>query len=163
MARKFSDLNAEEVLRVAIGVEIANGDRLRNFAEMFSDRAPAAAGTFQEMANEEDQHRAALVARYAEIYQRLSDPLPETEISDVLEAHDLQDAEHFIFDDMDVRAALESVLAAELAAQDFYRRAIPTATSDMLRALYEELAGGEEEHVRRVRERIAALGLAGSK
>ncbi|OGH62370.1 MAG: hypothetical protein A3G34_12250 [Candidatus Lindowbacteria bacterium RIFCSPLOWO2_12_FULL_62_27] len=159
MARKFSDLTPEEVLRVAIGVEIANGERLRTFADMFSQQSPEASSVFKEMAEEEDQHKAVLVARYAQIYAKLADPLPESEISDVLEAHDLQDAEHFIFDDMDARAALKAVLAAENVAMDFYRRAVPTAATDELRAVYAELADGEADHVRRVQERLAAQGM----
>ena len=65
--RSINELGPEEVLMVAIDVEVANGEKLDGFAEAFSDYAPQVSSLFAEMASFEDDHTRRLEARLAEL------------------------------------------------------------------------------------------------
>jgi len=156
--RDFRTLTPQEVLLLGIAVEEANGERLRTFATLFADYAPAAAGVLSQMASEEDQHRCQLEAMYQQRYGMLQQRLGEEEIREVIEAYDLDEAENLVFDSFSPRGALETILAAERQAQAFYRRAVESAVEPELRALYQELAGFEDLHLKWAEERLAALG-----
>ena len=158
--RSFSELSPEEVLMVAIDVETVNGDRLRNFAELFADYAPEASELFSGMATEEDQHRQQL----EDIYKKRHGDLPKTvgqdDIPEVIEAHDLDDAEHTVFDSMTLKTALESVLHAEFQARDFYLQASKQADQvdeADLAAIYKELGEFEQNHVTWIETRLVEI------
>jgi rubrerythrin len=155
--RSFSELSPEEILMVAIDIETVNGDRLRNFAEMFADYAPDASELFRGMATEEDQHRQQL----EEVYKKRHGDLPKTvgqdDIVEVIEAHDLDDAEHMVFDSMTLKTALESVLQAEFQARDFYLQASREADQSDLAATYKELGEFEQNHVTWIETRLDEL------
>ncbi len=155
--RHFRDLRPDEVLMLAIDVEQVNATRLRNFVDMFADYAPEAAGIFAEMAAEEDVHRSQLESLYRQRYGPIQGTLAQDQVPEVVEAHDLDDAEHQIFDSLSVGRALEIVLKAECQAQDFYRLAAEQAGEPHLQALFQELSGLESSHVQRVEERLRAF------
>lgn len=142
---------------LAIDVEQVNGKRLRNFAGLFADFAPEAAGIFAEMAAEEDQHRNQLESLYMQRYGTIQRTLTQDEVPEVVEAHDLDDAEHLVFDSLSLSRALVIVLAAERQAQDFYRQAAEQAAEPNLQALFRELSGLESNHVQWVEERLRAV------
>jgi rubrerythrin len=76
------------------------------------------------------------------------------DISDVVEAVDLDDGEHLIFDTLKPRRVYELALQAELGAQEFYRRAIARAGDATLAALYRELAEMETGHASFLEEKL---------
>lgn len=142
---------------LAIDVEEVNGNRLRNFAGLFADFAPEAAGIFAEMAAEEDRHRSQLESLYIQRYGTIQRTISQDDVPEVVEAHDLDDAEHQVFDSLSLGRALEIVHAAECHAKDFYRRAAEQAGEPHLQALFRELRGFESDHIERIEERLRAL------
>lgn len=156
--RDFRTLKPEEVLLLAIDVEEANGERLRTFAALFADYVPEAAGVLSQMASEEDEHRCRLEEVYQRRYGALQRTLGEEEVRGVIEAHDLDDAEHLVFDSLTMRRVLEAILVVERQAQAFYQRAAESTVEPELRALYQELAGFEDLHVQQVEKRLEEIG-----
>ena len=57
MARKFKDLSEREILAVAIGLEEEDGRVFADFADGLRETYPATAKLFDEMREEESQHR----------------------------------------------------------------------------------------------------------
>jgi rubrerythrin len=62
--RPFDSLSEQEILALAISSEEDDGRIYRAYADGLWDRYPQSAKVFEEMAAEEDRHRAALVERY---------------------------------------------------------------------------------------------------
>lgn len=156
--RSLHELSPEEVLMVAIDIEEVNGVRLRNFAELFADNSPDAAKVFAMMALEEDQHCAQLEEVYKQRYGEIRRTLGQDDVREVVEAHELPDGELQVFDGLSLRQALKTVLAAELEAQSFYKKARELTEDPDLQALFHNLGDFETEHVQSMETRIAALG-----
>jgi rubrerythrin len=143
---------------LAVDVEESNGSRLRTLAELFADYAPDAAALFSEMADEEDLHAEQLKVAFERRFGELGQAVAESSVNVVVEAHDLDDGEHMVFDDIDLRRALEIVLKAEKHAEAFYRGALDAATDPELGELYRQLAEFEDGHVQWIEARLASLG-----
>ncbi len=75
----------------------------------------------------------------------------------LLEPPDQVGGVHLVFDSMTLKEALETVLHAELQAQDFYRQAARNAEQPDLADLYKELGGFEEHHVQWIETRFDEL------
>ncbi len=148
-----SSLGTRETLLRAIQIETRNAAVYESFAKLFHGYDDAVADIFQEMASEEQKHRAELAQRYGE---RFGPPqFPEKELGEVVEPADLDDPEALIFSSLTVAQALEAGLRAEEAAREFYRRELKTTSDPELQRLYRELSEFEETHVRRLTERLA--------
>lgn len=156
--KNFRELTPEDVLALAINIEESNGTRLRLFAELFADYAPEAAAVFAEMASEEDEHHLQLETAYKQRYGELRRAVAEEDVQEIIEAHDLDDAEHMVFDDLSLRRVLETVLAAEHKAVAFYRQALEEADDEELGKVYRQLAEFEDGHVQAIEARLEALG-----
>ncbi|MAG94469.1 MAG: hypothetical protein CMJ48_12065 [Planctomycetaceae bacterium] len=156
--KNFGELTPEEVMTLAINVEESNGTRLRTFADLFSDYAPDVAGLFAEMADEEDQHRDQLKVASDRRFGEYDCVVTEEDVWEVVEPFDLEAGEHFVFDDMTLRRALESVLAAEIRAEAFYRQACEGAKDPDLQELFRQLAEFEDGHVQWIEKRLESLG-----
>ncbi len=155
--KSFDELSPAEVLMVAIDVEEVNGARLRTFADLFADNSSDAATLFAKMAVEEDEHRDQLLHVYTQLYGDKPRTLHQDDVREVIEAHDLPDGELQVFDGLSLRQALETVLAAELGAQSFYRRAL-TLTDDLdLQDLFRKLGEFEGDHVEWMEKRLNAV------
>lgn len=135
-----------------IQIEIRNAKVYESLATLFDDEVHE---IFQEMAGEERQHQADLEQRYQQRYGPVPDDPGETDA--VIEAPDLADAETLIFDTMTLEQALEAGLEAETMARAFYRREAERAKDLELRKLYVELVEFEEDHVRRLDEKLARV------
>src|SRR5215470_4456563 len=64
MPRKFKDLSEREILALAIGLEEEDGRVYADFADGLRETYPATAKLFDEMREEESQHRATLIETY---------------------------------------------------------------------------------------------------
>src|SRR5499425_3197144 len=64
MARKFKDLSEREILALAIALEEQDGRIYADFADGLRETYPATAKLFEEMREEESQHRASLIETY---------------------------------------------------------------------------------------------------
>lgn len=154
MSRTLETLSPKEVLALAIHVEQSNSRRFRAFAEVFQGYDPEVAQRFEELAVEEDHHEQLLDAQFRKSFGGTLPPLDQVDISDVVEAVDLDDGEHLIFDTLKPRRVYELALQAELGAQEFYRRAIAKAGDATLAALYRELAEMETGHASFLEEKL---------
>ena len=138
-----------------IQIEVRNAKVYETLATLFDGYHDDVQEIFREMAEEEREHQAELEKRYRERYGPV--PADAGETKDVIEAPDLEDAEALIFDSMTIEQALEAGLRAETMARAFYRREAGQTKDLELRKLYVELAEFEEDHVRRLDEKLAGL------
>ena len=78
--RKFSDLTEREILALAIGLEEEHGRIYAEYAHGLAESFPASAKLFAEMAEEENEHRRALIDLYR---QRFGEHIPLIRRQDV--------------------------------------------------------------------------------
>ncbi|MCC2097015.1 MAG: rubrerythrin, partial [Hyphomicrobiales bacterium] len=78
--KNFSDLTEREILAVAIASEEEDSRIYQSFADDLAERYPSSAQVFVEMAEEEKQHRHALLQMYEE---RFGPNLPPIRREDV--------------------------------------------------------------------------------
>ncbi|HLY72992.1 MAG TPA: ferritin family protein [Planctomycetota bacterium] len=154
MSRTLDTLSPREVLALAIHVEQSNSRRFRAFAEVFQGYDPDVAKRFEELAAEEDHHEQLLDAQFRKKFGGTLPPLDQVDVSDVVEAVDLDDGEHLIFDTLKPRRVYELALKAERGAQEFYRKALAQAGDPTLAALYRELAEMETGHASFLEEKL---------
>jgi rubrerythrin len=148
MTRKFSDLTPREVLALAIDVEQRNAGRFETLADLYTDYDEEVRKLFLRLRDEELDHGARLEEAWSLHFGAEPKPaIVEADVREVVEAVDLADGEHAIFDDLRVEDALALARRAEEAAQAFYARAAQASTDPTLRALYEELAAIEASHI----------------
>ncbi len=154
--RRVSELRADEVLMLAIDVEVSNGNQLRSFAERFADTSARTATLFAGMASEEDQHRDQLQEIYKQRYGDKPQTVGTDDVRESIEELELPD-DVGVFDDLTLRRAIELVLEAELRVQGFYREAAKNAEDAELRLLFKELGEFETNHVQTVEARLEEL------
>lgn len=155
--RRFEELTPCEVLALAIHIERANTRRFRTFAGVFDGYDAAVSQHFEEMAQEEEQHEAMLLAQF---WKRFGETIPnidEADVDAVIESVDLDDGEHQIFDSLRPRQVFELALQAEHHAQTFYERATERCADPQLAKLYRELATMEDGHVSFLQQRLDQL------
>jgi len=154
MTRTLETLSPQEVLALAIHVEQANARRFRAFAEMFESYDPEVARKFVELAEEEDRHEKQLWERFQSRFGGTLPAIQDVDVPGVVEAVDLDDAEHLIFDTLEPRRVYELALQAEHGAQAFYRKAVLQTREAALAALYRELGEMEDGHVAFLEEKL---------
>jgi rubrerythrin len=137
----------------AIQIEARNGGVYDSLAQLFQGYDDSVTSIFREMADEEREHGTALEERYRERFG----PTPSStdEPKEVIEAPDLEDPEALVFDSMTIEQALAVGLKAEKMAREFYQQEVGQTTDPALQKLYRELSEFEEDHVRRLEEKLA--------
>lgn len=150
--------NVRSTLLRGIQIEARNAKVYDTFAQLFQGYDDSVTAIFREMADEERQHGIDLEQRYRQRFGPV--PAPAEEPKEVIEAPDLEDAEALIFDSMTLVEALEVGLKAELMAREFYQREAERISDPGLQKLYQELGEFEEDHVRRLAEKLAEKGRA---
>jgi rubrerythrin len=156
MSRSFRDLQPHEVLALAIAVESRNAQRYDSFALLFA--GDEAGSLFLEMRDEELAHRNALQVMYHSRFGDRPCALDEADVDEVVEAVDIDDAEHLIFDSMTRSKVFEAALRAELGAQQFYTALSESVQDEELLALYRRLAAYEQGHLTALENRIHSSG-----
>lgn len=148
MTRRFEELNAREVLALAIAVEEANTSRFNTLAGMYDGYDEDLYNLFLKLRDEEVHHRRILEEEWSRRFGEEQKPeIREEDVRQVIEAVDLEDGEHAIFDDLSREKALRLVEISEDAAQKFYRTAAARCSDPGLKALYVDLAAMEESHI----------------
>ena len=158
MSKSFRDLQPYEALALGIAVETRNAQRYDSFALLFAGYDDEVSSLFTEMSNEELEHRSALQELYRIRFGDQPCTLDEADVDDVVEAVDIDDAEHLIFNTMTLKNVLEAALRAEQGAQRFYAALSQTVQDEDLLALYRQLGENEQDHVAAVENRIRQLG-----
>lgn len=150
--------NVRSTLLRGIQIEARNAKVYDTFAQLFQGYDDSVTAIFREMADEERQHGTDLEQRYRARFGPV--PALAEEPKEVIEAPELEDAEALIFDSMTLVEALEVGLKAELMAREFYQRETGRISDPGLQKLYRELGEFEEDHVRRLEEKLAEKGRA---
>ena len=145
--------SAAELYAHAIAIEREAAERYAEFAGRMADLGnEAVAELFGRLAGFEAEHLETLLRRTdgvgvpevaAADYRWLDSGAPETAARDL------------VFRLMTPHNALEVALAAEQRAQRFFEHVFATAADPALRALAQEMAAEEREHVRLVEELLA--------
>jgi rubrerythrin len=135
-------LTLRDALDLAVLIEEEARDRYREFADQLAAHdTPEAADFFARMARIEERHRGELLERRRTLFGSAPSSVERRQIFDV-EAPGYDEARAF----MGVRQALETVLAAEVKAHDFFNQALPRVKDTELRALFTELRDEEVHH-----------------
>ena len=148
MGRKFEELDAKEVLGLAIRIEQRNGAELEAFARVFEGTYPEMHTLFKELAEEELDHTDRLQSMYDKRFGGEGPP-PEVDPKDVdelVEYLDFDGGAPSVMDQIDVKTVLAAVDRAEQAAITFYEQAATATKDDELRSLFKTLAELEASH-----------------
>lgn len=145
--KKFNELGQKEVLALAMEIERNNAVRLESLSELYQDIRSEVATFFNEMREEELEHLGALMALWQELHgDELPPVVDEMDISEVIEAVEVEDGEHVLFDDFTLQRAVNAVQRAEVQAEMFYRAAAASTDEVTLKTLFGELAELESTH-----------------
>jgi rubrerythrin len=153
--RRFSDLNEQEVLALAISNEEEDGQLYADFAQSLRENYPDTAQVFDGMAAEESEHRRSLIDLYV---TRFGKQIPPIRRKDVRGAPTYQTAWQLM--PRGIEAIRRQARQMEADASRFYLQAAARATSADARKLLGDLAAAEMEHVQ-VAGRIEDAHMAG--
>ena len=149
----FSTLDLMDALDLAILIEAEARERYQFFAEQIGRRhAVDAASIFETMAMNEEKHGRQLGDRRRELFGDKPLRVSKTAIFDI-EAPEFGAPRW----NMSPLKAFQLALASEEKAYWFYDEAIKHVTDATVRELFAELRDEETEHVRLVKDAIAAL------
>jgi len=142
-----------DALDLAVLIEAEAYERYRMFAAQLGHHSAGdAASVFASMAENEAKHGKDLAERRKSLFGDASVKVSLDDLFDV-EAPD-QGAPR---SNMSALKAFEVALSSEQKAFDFYDQALAHITDPEITTLFTELRDEETEHVRMVRESIAAL------
>jgi erythrin-vacuolar iron transport family protein len=140
--KNFSDLTEQEVLALAITNEEEDSRIYLGFAEGLREQFPASAKVFDEMAEEEVQHRTMLYDLYRE---KFGNYLPLIRRQDV-KGFITHKSTLWLHRPLGLDAARKYAENMEFEAERYYRKAAETARDVSVRQLLIELAEAEAGH-----------------
>ncbi len=139
--KNFSDLTEREILAVAISSEEEDSRIYQSFAEDLTERYPASAKVFVEMAEEEKQHRHALLQMYEERFGPNLPPIRREDVKGFLKRRPVWLSKNLPLET--VRKEAENM---EFQAARFYQKAAERTTDVNIRKLLGDLAEIEKDH-----------------
>jgi rubrerythrin len=141
MAKRFRDLSAREILALAVSLEEEDGRIYGDFADGLRQTYPDTARIFDEMRQEESQHRASLIETYR---SRFGEHIP------LIRRHDvkgfIQRRPVWLTRPLRIDDVRKQVEVMELETRRFYERAIQQVTDAGVRKLLGDLAEVERRH-----------------
>jgi rubrerythrin len=140
--RRFADLTEQDILALAISNEEEDGRTYADFAENLRAHYPDSARVFDDMAEEESQHRRSLIDLYATRFGR---HIPQIRRQDVSGAPTYQPAWQVVPRGID--AVRRQARQMEADASRFYMQAAARAGSADARKLLGDLAAAEVGHL----------------
>jgi len=155
--RTFNDLSEKEILALAISSEEEDGRIYADFAESLREQYPDSARVFDDMVEEESEHRRILIDSYV---QRFGTHIPLVRRQDVRGAVVRQPAWQVWQRGID--AVRRHARQMEVDASRFYTEAASRTTDASTRKLLGDLAAAEVEH-QRAADTITAKRLPGEK
>src|SRR5215813_4727498 len=141
MLKKFKDLSEKEILALAIASEEEDGRIYGEFADALRETYPSTATMFEEMREEEAQHRDRLLEMFR---QRFGDHIPLIRRENVKGF--LARKPTWLVRPLGVNVARRQAEVMEMEAQRFYQRAIARTTDASTRELLNKLADEERKH-----------------
>src|SRR3984957_9079235 len=142
MLKKFKDLSEKEILALAIASEEEDGRIYGEFADALRETFPSTATMFEEMREEEAQHRDRLLEMFR---QRFGNHIPLIRRENVKGF--LARRPNWLIWPLGVNVARPQGGEMGLVAQKFYQRAIARTTDTSTRALLNKLADEERKHI----------------
>jgi rubrerythrin len=141
MAKKFRDLSEREILALAVSLEEEDGRIYGDFADGLRQTYPDTAKIFDEMREEESQHRASLIETYI---SRFGEHIP------LIRRHDvtgfIQRRPVWLVRPLRIDDVRKQVEVMELETRRFYERAIQHVRDADVRKLLGDLAEVERRH-----------------
>jgi len=141
MAKKFKELSAREILALAISLEEEDGRIYADFSDGLRETYPDTAKIFDEMREEESQHRASLIDIYR---QRFGEHIPLIRRQDVKGF--VQRRPVWLVQPLRINEVRKQVEVMELETRRFYERAIQQVSEAGIRKLLGDLAEVERRH-----------------
>ncbi len=153
--RNFTDLTEREVLALAISSEEEDGRIYADFAESLREQYPDSARVFDDMAEEESEHRRVLIDSFV---AKFGTHIPLVRRQDVRGAVHRKPAWQVW--QLGIDAVRRHARQMEVDASRFYTQAAGRTTDATIRKLLGDLATAEIEH-QRAADTIAAKRLPG--
>ena len=141
MLKRFKDLSEKEIVALAIASEEEDGRIYGEFADAFKETYPATAQMFEEMRQEEVEHRDRLFVMFR---QRFGDHLPLIRRENVKGF--LQRKPNWLIRPLGVNVARKQARVMEMEAARFYAKAVTRVTDAPTRELLNKLADEERKH-----------------
>ena len=141
MARKFRDLTERDILALAISLEEEDGRIYGDFADGLREDYADTAKLFDEMREEESQHRAQLIETYR---QRFGEHIPLIRRQDVQGFVNRRPV--WLTRPLPIKEVRKQVEVMELETRRFYERAMRQVTDAGIRKLLGDLADAERKH-----------------
>jgi erythrin-vacuolar iron transport family protein len=139
--KKFKDLTEREILALAISSEEEDGRIYGEFADGLRESYPASAQMFEEMREEEVNHRDRLIAMYR---QRFGEHIPPIRRENVKGF--LRRSPTWLVRPFGVNKVRRQAEVMEMEAARFYQKAITRVTDAATRELLNKLADEERKH-----------------
>ena len=145
--RDFDSLSQKEILALAISLEEEDERIYADFAEQMRENFPGTAKVFDEMRQEEIEHRRALIDIYK---QKFGEHIP------LVRRHDVrgfvQRKPIWLNTPLRLEQIRGQVSAMEVETRRFYQHAAARAQDASIRQLLDDLAAAETAHVERATE-----------
>jgi rubrerythrin len=154
--KRFADLTEQEILALAISNEDEDSRIYRGFAEGLREPFPASAKVFDEMADEEANHRTMLFDLYRGKFGEYLPLIRRQDVKGFIQKRPLWLTRPLPLDE--VRKFAENM---EYEAERFYRKAAETTRDASTRQLLTELAEIEAQHenlAHKLEERLLTPG-----
>ncbi|CEJ86991.1 conserved hypothetical protein; putative membrane protein [Hyphomicrobium sp. GJ21] len=154
--RKFADLDAREILALAISLEEEHGRIYADYAAGLGEDYPASAKIFTEMGQEENDHRRWLIDLFR---RKFGDHIPLIRRQDVsgFVRHD----PIWLVRPLGIEKVRRQAEEIELETRNFYRAAIAQITDAEVRKLIGDLIVAEDRHLG-LAKRISEVELTSS-
>ena len=140
--RRIDSLSEQELLALAISLEEEHARIYADYAEGLRQDYPASAQLFQEMAEEENEHRRQLIELYRE---KFGEHIP------LVRRHDVKGFLHheplWMLRPLGLAKVRRQAEVIELETRRFYERALERSTDAGLRKLLGDLVAAEREHI----------------
>jgi rubrerythrin len=140
--RQFKNLSEQEVLALAISSEEDDGRIYRWYAQRMRADFPQSAKVFDEMAVEEDEHRASLVEEHR---RRFGEAIPLIRREHVAGFYNRRPV--WLIQNLGPDRIREEAARMETEAREFYERAAQRTSDAGTRQLLNQLAAAESGHV----------------
>ncbi len=141
MAKKFRELSEREILALAVFLEEEDGRVYGDFADGLRETYPDTAKIFDDMREEESQHRASLIETYR---NRFGEHIPLIRRQDVKGF--IQRRPVWLARPLRIQDVRKQVEVMELETRRFYERAIQHVSDAGVRKLLGDLAEVERRH-----------------
>jgi len=139
--RRFSDLNEQEILALAISSEEDDARIYRTYAEYLRADYPGSAAVFDGMAEEEDGHRARLIALHK---RRFGTVIPLIRREHVAGFYSRRPV--WLVRNLGLERIRDEAAMMERDAETFYRKAVQVTQDADTRKLLGDLAAVEAGH-----------------